>query len=469
MKTLIYMIYFILSTPMVYSYQHILDSYSEFLTTLNNDIKTKKFDSQCNKKLSFQLDHIKAEVLNWNKQFSIPSNQEKINPHEIIERSFKARLKIHSYLGNFSVECKKLTQELFSQMRLAEDFLGTHFYQQIAIKEVNYEQVKPPVLEHDQYSPYHMNPKFSSFDFKDGDILITKGISPISSIITTLTDYHSPFSHIAFVHVDPKTGQAETIESYIGRGVKFYSMIDAMKNENARILVLRPKDQKLATQAAQYMRDRIQTAKGNGSYVPYDYSLDFANNERLSCEEVAYDSYLTASNGSFVIPEAPSLIKLNNTDLQARVGMKKGRMMMPADLEVDSRFEIVLDWTDYRIIRDSWRKDVMMQVVLEANDTGKYQFPETISSRLIPYLWKTRKISWLWPIVSKITGIPEDFTPDVPDLSLSTIASLNEVQVVFLNDLQKIDKDYFTKYGVWPSKQFLNKSMNELMQTAITE
>lgn len=387
------------------------------------------------------------------------------HPEEILEASFLIRLKIHEQMGSMSVDCKKLTQGVFSRLREYEDSIGAINYDQLKIAEVDYTKVKAPVLDHQGYAPYQLNPKFESFAFEDGDILITKGISTISSTITTFTDHNSPFSHIAFVHVDPKKNVAETIESYIGKGVSFFSMIDAMKNENARILVLRPKNRELAKKAATYMRERVNGEFAKGSFIPYDYQLDFSNNKTLSCEEVAFDSYKTASGGSFSIPEAPSLIKFSNEDLNRRVGMKKGRMMMPADMEVDSRFDIVLDWTDYRIIRDSWRKDVMMNVALHANEAGDYAFPENYKTRLVPYIWGLRGVPYIWPVAAKISGIPVDFTPDVPALSIATIGSFKQIEADHLPHIQKFDEEYFKVHKKWPSKAALFVKMKEINKT----
>lgn len=378
-----------------------------------------------------------------------------------LDQTFKIRLDIHEEIVGMSVACKKLTQGVFSKIREYEDLLGSHYWQQTKIKDVDYTRVVAPVLDHKGYAPFQLNPKFKNFSFEDGDILITKGISTISSTITTFTDHHSPFSHIAFVHVDPVTKKAETIESYVGKGVSFFSMIDAMKNENARILVLRPKNRDLALKAASYMRDRVKNTFKNGSYIPYDYQLDFSDNRTLSCEEVAFDSFKTASKGLVTIPEAPSLIKFKSKDLTSRVGMKSGLMMMPADMEVDSRFEIVLDWTDYSIIRDSWRKDVMMNVALHANEAGIYDFPENYKTRLVPYIWGLRKIPFIWPLAAKISGIPEDFTPDVPSLSIATIGSFKQIEADHLPSLQSFDEDFFKMNNRWPPRSALFKKMNE--------
>ena len=400
----------------------------------------------------------------WLKQLDtlVKKPQEKISDAEkILKESFLLRLKIHEQMAGTSVECKKLTQGVFTYLREFEDAVGAVNYEQVKIEEVDYTKVIAPVLDHKGYAPYNLNPKFKSFQFEDGDILITKGISPVSSTITTFTDHHSPFSHIAFVHVDPEKKQPETIESYIGKGVSFYSMVDAMKNENARILVLRPKDRALAKRAAVYMRDRVKGEFGKGSYIPYDYQLDFSNNKTLSCEEVAFDSFKTASQGSFTIPEAPSLIKFQSKDLTDRVGMKKGLMMMPADMEVDARFDIVLDWTDYRIIRDSWRKDVMMNVALHANEAGEYDFPENYKTKLVPYIWGLRKYPLFWPLAAKVSGIPEDFTPDVPALSIATIGSFKQIQANHLPELQKFDEEYFKTHKKWPPKVALFEQMHK--------
>lgn len=425
----------------------------EELKLIDKEASSNKLAKECDPTLNHWLtllDHLVKKP-----QTKVP------DADKILKETFLLRLKIHEKMAGVSVECKKLTQGVFSRMREYEDAVGAHNYAQIKIEEVDYTKVVAPVLDHKGYAPYNLNPKFKTFQFEDGDILITKGISPISSTITVFTDHHSPFSHIAFVHVDPDKKQAETIESYIGKGVSFFSMIDAMKNENARILVLRPKDRDLAKRAATYMRERVKGAFSKGSYIPYDYQLDFSTNQTLSCEEVAFDSYKTASNGTFTIPEAPSMIKFQSKDLTSRVGMKKGRMMMPADMEVDSRFDIVLDWTDYRIIRDSWRKDVMMNVALHMNEAGEYDFPENYKTKLVPYIWGLRKNTYLWPAAAWVSGIPKDFTPDVPALSIATMGSFKQIQADHLPDLQKFDEDYFRNHNQWPPKVALFEKMNQ--------
>lgn len=411
---------------------------------------TKKLDKSCESTLKEWLPLLEALIERPHKE-----------SQKTLDETFLIRLSIHEKIGLMSVPCKKLTQGVFSRIREYEDIVGSHYWQQKKIGDVDFTKVTAPVLDHKGYAPFQLNPKFKNFAFEDGDILITKGISTISSTITTFTDHHSPFSHIAFVHVNPETNKAETIESYVGRGVNFFSMIDAMKNENARILVLRPKNRDLAKKAAAYMRNRVKSAFQKGSYIPYDYQLDFSNNQTLSCEEVAFDSFKTASEGLVTIPEAPSLIKFKSKDLTSRVGMKSGLMMMPADMEVDSRFEIVLDWTDYSIIRDSWRKDVMMNVALHANERGEYDFPENYRTKLVPYIWGLRKVPVLWPLAAKISGIPEDFTPDVPSLSIATIGSFKQIEADHLPALQEFDEAYFKMNNRWPSRSELFSKMNE--------
>jgi hypothetical protein len=380
---------------------------------------------------------------------------------ETLKESFLLRLKIHERLGFMPVECKKLTQGVFTKLREFEDLVGAASYPQFKISDIDYTKVSAPVLDHKGYAPYQLNPKFEKFTFEDGDIMITKGISTISSTISTFTDFSSPFSHIAFIHLDPKSNKIETIESYVGKGVSFFSIIDAMKNENARILILRPKDRDLAKKAAAYIRNRVQNEVLKGTYIPYDYQMNFDQNQTLSCEEVAFDAFKTASGGSFTIPEAPSFIKFKNGGLTSKVGMRPGKMMMPADMEVDSRFDIVLDWTDYSIIRDSWRKDTMMNVAIHLNDAGFYDLPENYKTRLVPYIWKLRTVPYLWPMASKLSGIPVDYTPDVPANSIATLVSFKEIEANHLHELQKFDEEFFKTYKYWPNRLSLIEKMNQ--------
>ena len=398
--------------------------------------------------------------------FEVVKNQ----GQEILDQSFDARMALHSMLDVLSNECKAKVKDLYLKMRMVEDYVGVHHYPdtQISADSIKYQEGPVPVYDADKYRPYHVgagiDPK-AKFEFKNGDIMITKGISFVSSTISELAAPKSLFSHIVFVHVDEKTKEVTTIESYVGKGVSIFPIEEALKNENARILVLRAKDQELASKAANYMYDRVQKLKEQKKFIPYDYELNFADNSKMSCEEVAYDAFKTVSNGAVIIPEIESQILLDDTKFLKRVGVKKGPMMVPTDMETDSRFDIVLDWTDYRVMRDSWRKDALLGEMFRWIQDYDYRIYENMTSVAAKVIWSTRYIPGLWGMMSKLSGIPKDFTKDVPSLTITTMASLKSIGGELLPVVTKADQEYFAKNGKWMSSEELRLTLDQYRQT----
>jgi hypothetical protein len=389
---------------------------------------------------------------------------------EILDKSFEARLALHSMLDILPKECKSKLKQVYLKMRMTDDFVGVHHYpdKQISADTIKYQEQPVPVYEPEAYRPFHVGKGIDAskkFEFKNGDIMITKGISFVSSTISELAAPKSLFSHIVFVHVDEKTKEVTTIESYVGRGVSIFPIDEALKNENARILVLRAKDQALASKAADYMFEKVQSLKAKKKFIPYDYELNFADNTRLSCEEVAYDSFKQVSGGSFVVPEIESEITLNDAKFLKRVGVKKGPMMVPTDMETDSRFEIVLDWTDYRVLRDSWRKDALLGEMFRWIDQYEYRIYENTTSIAAKVIWSTRYIPGVWGMMSKISGIPKDFTKDVPSLTISTMASLKGIGGPLLKAAKTADEEFFAKNGRWMTSEELRSALDEYRKT----
>lgn len=390
----------------------------------------------------------------------------KVDGQKILDLSFDARMALHSILEILPTKCRMKLKELNGLIRGSEDYVGVHFYpdEQVSAETIKFPEQPIPVYEASAYHPYQVgvgiDPK-AKFEFKNGDIMITKGVSFVSSTISEIALPRSLFSHIVFVHVNKETKEVVTIESYVGKGVSIFPIDEALKNENSRILVLRAKDSELASKAADYMYDKIMALKKNKKIIPYDYELDFSDNSKMSCEEVAFDAYKQVSNGKVILPEEESLIAMDDTNFLKRIGIKKGSMMVPADMETDSRFEIVLDWTDYRLMRDSWRKDAILGEMFRWINEREYKIHENLTSIAAKAIWSTRYIPGLWNMMSKISGIPKDFTKDVPSLTITTMASLKTIGSILLPEVSNADKEYFQKNGKWMSTEMLRESLEK--------
>jgi hypothetical protein len=407
-------------------------------------------------------------------QLLSPQNLElavlKTDGQKILDLSFEARLSLHSIIDILPVVCKTKLKQLNLLIRSSEDYVGVHYFkdEQVSSSSIKFSEQAVPIYEAAAYHPYHygsgIDPK-GKFQFKNGDIMITKGVSFVSSTISEIAHPRSLYSHIVFVHVDKQTHEVTTIESYIGKGVTIFPIEEALKNENSRILVLRSKDADLAGRAADYMYNKVVSLKLQKKIISYDYELDFSDNTKLSCEEVAYDSFKQASAGKLILPEVMSLVTMNDASFLKRIGIKKGEMMVPADMETDSRFDIVLDWSDYRILRDSWRKDAVLGEMFRWVDDNNYQIHENMTSIGAKFIWSTRYIPGLWNMMSAIAKIPTNFTKDVPSVTISTMASLKTIGSILLPVVTKADQDYYAKTGKWMSTEMLRDSLEKFRET----
>lgn len=398
---------------------------------------------------------------NWQPD-RLDQDQFKNSGASLLKSFFQARISLHRQMENWPNTCLLEVRSVFVQMRLAEDLVGLVTYgdKQITAESINFENQAVPLLEASKYRPFHSTE--INFQFKPGDIMITKGVSAISSTISSVSVKPSLFSHIVFVYKDPASEKWGTIESYIGKGVDFYPMDKALLNENARILVLRPKNQALAKSAHDYMFHRVSESLQAKKRIPYDYQQDFTNSRHLSCEEIAYDAFKTASSGNFIIPWIESAIDVKDRKFVESAGLRNGNIMLPGDMETDPRFDIVLDWTDYRLMRDNWRKDAVTEEMVRWINDESYIFRNTLNASLGKLLWKAREIKYLWPLASKISGIPRDFEVEVPADGIALIANLRAFATPVVKLIQIEDEKFFKTHQRWMSRQELRMAINKI-------
>lgn len=385
---------------------------------------------------------------------------------KILKELFNERLRLHKKIPSMDNGCRIKLKEVFLAIREKEDFIGSHFYSapQVSANNVDFKSIPLPLISKNYHSPYQTADS-APFEFKNGDIMITKGISFTSATISEVVTPRALFSHIVYIYVDPKTKKVSTMESYIGKGVEIFSIEDALRNENARITILRMKDQKAADTAATWMYNKIKKSQADGKTIAYDYELNFLDNSKLSCEEIAYDALKSTSNGLIIIPENPSIVDLKDEKLLEKIGIKKGALMMPGDMEIDSRFDLILDWTDYRINRDSIRKDAIMGSVFSWINNHNYHIDDTWRSIAARLIWSTRYIPGLWNLMAKISGIPVDYKKDVPAAAIATVESINGLGGKMLEFITLADEEHQRIASRWMTPDELRRTLDNYIKS----
>ena len=411
--------------------QHLLEA----ATTILSDVKDPAFDSAACVPYIHQL-AAEVDVL---QPSQLPVQELKDDALLIANQLFKVRSALHARLSEFSPECVVEVRGLMRIMRFSEDYLAEMKMGGAFVDPSTIDFFKQPVPMMDKADSYVLKlaDGIDHVDFKTGDLMITRGISFLSAIIARIGDIQSQFSHVVFAHVRDSDQKVETIESYVGVGVQTYERDYALRNENVRILLLRAKDQDLAKRASDFMYAKVTAAVAAGHPIPYDYKLDFKDHSALSCAEVAEYAYEEASQGKVILPFYPSKISTDPT-LVERLGMTPGATFTPGDMEVDPRFDMIAEWSDLRITRDSRIKDAILTQLLSWIEKYNYHVRDTTKSRLAgSVIWGARK-TFLWPLVKKLTGAPE-FSKQIPRQTFQTVALMNQIGDLFYAYLKEKD------------------------------
>lgn len=382
---------------------------------------------------------------------------------KLIENLWRIRLAMHERLPEVGRACSTELKNTFRLLRFVEDYLAETSRKITPLDPSKLDFAAQPVPFRDEDPRYLVLKRDrGSVEFEPGDAMITRGVSFLSAMIARLGNVDSQFSHIVFVAKDPKDGVVKTLESYVGKGVDFYAMDEALKNENARILLLRAKDRGLAARASSDMAGLARSRIDAGNKIKYDYELDFRDHRTMSCAEVSQVAYEMASEGKMRIPEFPSRLE-GGQNLLDHLKLAGGETYAPGDLETDSRFELVAEFRDLALTRDSRLKDAILTQMLTWMDYEGYRLVKTGESRMAAGpIWVIRK-TFLWPFVKRMLKV-EDFSKEVPRPMLSTVMLLNGIGEKLLDYLRSSDQAHEARTG-WPmTYQQLYAALDELRE-----
>jgi hypothetical protein len=425
-------------SPPVVNEQNFLDS----LKIVLSDVKEPSFNSSvCTNYLSELEDHI--DQINVTR---LNLNQIMVEGKQAADISWEIRKNLHKRLNEFDEDCVEQIQANLKQFRFVEDYLLERFNKvtDLAPAQIDFQRQPIPMKESSHF--YMFRSEGKELKLKGGDILVSRGVSFLSGMIARLGMRGTQFSHVVFVSENETTKEIKTIESYVGSGVGFYHLDFALKNENARILWLRPKDRSLAKKASDYMTNYVQKRIDDKNPIKYDYALDFKDHSTMSCAEVSVVAFKEASQGEVIVPFYPNEIR-GAQSLLNHIGLKPGVTFEPGDLEIDPRFELMGEFQDLRLTRDSRHKDAIMTELFRWMDEEGYELHDSFNSKMAGGLIYNLRRTPLWPLVQKALKVP-DFSKEIPRKMLRTVTLLNQIGEVLLEVVQKKDQEFQAKYQV---------------------
>lgn len=433
-----------------------LDNLLEASIQISEDVEDHSFPEQCVSylgKLEKSIDALDVK--------SLPASQLAVDAEVIAKNSWGIRSTLHSRLSEVSKDCALQIQASFRQFRFIEDYLLELSRKVTHHTPAQIDFQKQPIPIEDNSVSFYQFRSNENAKFQPGDLLITRGVSFLSGMIARLGKRSTQFSHVVMVSEDPTTKEVKTIESYVGVGVAFYNMDFALKNENARILWLRAKDPSIALKASEKMSALVKQRLDAKNPIKYDYELNFNDPKTMSCAEVSQVAFQMADE-KFRIPYYPNEISGAKSIIE-RLKLVEGETYEPGDMEIDPRFELVGEFQDLRLTRDSRQKDAIMTAMFDWMENKDYELKDDMKSKMAGGVIYTVRRTFLWPLVKKLLKL-DDFSKEIPRNMLRTVTLINSLGSVLLQELAAKDIEFEKQHGVPMSYMDFYKTLEEMRQ-----
>jgi hypothetical protein len=238
---------------------------------------------------------------------------------------------------------------------------------------------------------------------------------------------------LAIFYRDDKTHVESVIEAHIEFGSVVTPFAKYRADGKLRASVYRYPDAQLAHEAAKYMYQKVKDAADRGDNIKYDFGLDMQTDERLFCSELVYWAYRHASNDQLKLPLNLSVLDPRVSKFHQSIGIFVNQAFLPADMEIETRFQWVAEWRDYSQIRSTHIKDASLNSMYNWMAEKNYVLHPTAKSFWLSWTaFPARQIPWLgtWLLGDK-------FPPYMQRSVFKTIVTLDGVHGLLIGNLEK--------------------------------
>lgn len=372
-------------------------------------------------------------------------------------REFVQKGDIKSFDNNNA--CVNASRDFMRMARFTEDYLGEQY---LGIPPFN--QDKDPLagntLQGD--APHLLKaPGVDQVTLRSGDLIISRGTAYTSAAIARVGVYASQFSHLAviFVENEPlgkeftieealKNPHVLVLEAHIEVGSVIRPFKDYVADGNARNFLFRYPDARIAHAAAGWAytflsNRRVQSQKKNGgalddpnNNVPYDFHMNLGDLSEIFCSEMGYIAYHSAG---VELPEFSSTLESNNDVIQT-LGVTKFVNFAPGDLELDTRFEPMAEWRDYRKVHTIRYKDATLSAMYRWMEHQQYHLhANTLMDLKALFGWLARHADFKFTK----TQLPKN----MPVATLKMVFSLDKIGTALENYLSQTEDKYHRATG----------------------
>jgi hypothetical protein len=246
-------------------------------------------------------------------------------------------------------------------------------------------------------------------ELRSGDILVSRGGAPTSSLIARGNDYPGNFSHVALLHIDETSREMSVIESHIEVGVIVASAEKYLTDKKLRIMVLRLRSdlpQLLTDPLLPHRAASLALNRARSGHIPYDFEMNYGDPSRLFCSEVASSVY--AEYGVDLWMGVSTISSEGLRRWLASFGVRYFETQEPSDLEYDPQLVVVAEWREPATLSQDRIDNAVIDAMLEGAERGDalaYPWYHLPVARL------AKAYSWALECFGYAGPVPEGMSP----------------------------------------------------------
>ena len=282
--------------------------------------------------------------------------------------------------------------------------------------------------------------------FQPGDVVLQRGRMHNSAAIARIGDVDSQFSHVAVV-ANGADGQLVMVEALIEEGTVITPVDKAMAHGLGRAVLFRHRDTAMAGLAAELVHDHVLRAeRANNGRILYDFTMELDIYRLLFCAKLVRMAYAMSSSGDYLIPRYPTRLDMRNRDFLDRIGVTATQTFAPGDMELETEFDIVAEWRDYRITSELRLKDMIMTKLFLWMETEGYRFEPSLNIDMIALLGRlsTHLPSGVQDLIASVVAkVPPNMTYD----SIGAVAMLHKTAEPLYQELVQLEGESISTSG----------------------
>jgi Permuted papain-like amidase enzyme, YaeF/YiiX, C92 family len=299
-----------------------------------------------------------------------------------------------------------------------------------------------------QFNPAFAGPAFAGapLAFQPGDVVLVRGRVHNSAAIARIGDVDSQFSHVGMFATGAE-GRLVMVEALIEEGSVINTVETALNHGLGRAVLFRHRDPALAREAAELVHDHVARELQRTGPIPYDFGMELNGYHPMFCAKLVRMAYAMGSSGDYQMPRYPTLLNMRNRDFLDRIGVTATQTFAPGDIELESAFDIVAEWRDYRVTSELRLKDMIMTKLFAWMENEGYRFEPSLNIDMIALLGRmtTHLPDGVQALIASVVSakVPDNMSYD----TIGAVAMLHKTAEPIYEELALLEAESITATG----------------------